>query len=237
MPGQSARQRLRQRAGFLAENLLQRFFEDQGILAISFARRHLDEAGSKVAIDWKSRARALARTGSRVRGLVGRRVESVRQWQAGEHRLSHDELVVRALLGFCDLVRWEGDAPILSEVKSQYGPELDFRFEFQATQMIALRDLAAAGLRVSVLYYVALPNPEFVEIPWAAVRRPTVRVAESEIGRGYRFRARVPKGYRDRSLFSRVPRSIVPYHDEKGLLGYLDTEFHPGSRPGLEPNS
>jgi hypothetical protein len=233
MGEQSARQALRQRAGFLAENLLQRFFEEQGILAVSFARRHLDEAGKRVGVDWRRHAKRLARSVGRLQGLVGVRIQSGHPELAGDYRLSREEAVVRTLLSFCDLIRWDEDRPTLSEVKSQLGPSVDFRIEFQASQMIALRDLAAAGLDVTIPYYVALPFPEFVEIPWDQLRRPEARVRESEIGRGLRFRTRVPIPYRDRARFTRLPTSIVPYASEQELLQYLTVEFAQGGRPAL----
>lgn len=233
MARQSLRQQLRQRAGFFAENLLQRFFEDQGHLAISFARRHLDEAGEAVRVDWDLKARALARKARSIRGLVARRVRSARAEQSGDYLLSEEEAVVRALLGFCDIIRWEDGPATLSEVKSQLGPLTDFRIEFQATQVIALREIAQAGIPVTIIYYVALPHPKFVEVPWAQIRQPIPPPRESAIGTGYRFRTRIPISFRDRAKFTTIPESIVPYANEQELLGILDREFQPGSRPGL----
>lgn len=233
MGDQNARQLLRQRAGFLAENLLQRSFEERGVLAVSHVRRHLDEAGRRVGTDWMRKARILAKSAGTVPGLVGDRIRAARPGLVGDYRLSGAEAAVRALLGFCDMIRWEGDRAILSEIKSQLGPEVDYRIEFQATQMIALRDLSAAGVYVTVLYYVALPRPTFVEVPWVEFRKPAKKVRTSDIGRGFRFRTRVPIPYRDKVRFTQVPASIVPYTNESELLRYLSEEFHPGSRPGL----
>lgn len=233
MAHQSERQKVRQRAGFLAENLLQRHFERQGGLAISFARRHLDEAGESVGVDWIRRARLLARSAGRVRGLVGRQVRSARPYIHGDYRVSRDEAVVRTLLGFCDLIRWENGVPILSEVKSQLGPSIDYRIEFQATQLIALREMSQAKISVSIVYYVALPRPRFVEVPWSAIPQPTPAPRESDIGTGYRYRTRVPIAYRDASRFTFISEILVPYAQESELLDYLGIEFRPGSRPGL----
>lgn len=233
MGDQSTRQLLRQRAGFLAENLLQRSFEERGVLAVSHVRRHLDEAGKSVGTDWMQKARILAKSAGRVQGLVGDRLRAARPGLIGDYRLSRAEAAVRALLGFCDMIRWEGDTPILSEIKSQLGPEVDYRIEFQATQMIALRDLSAVGASVTVLYYVALPRPTFVEVPWVEFRKPARNVRTSDIGEGFRFRTRVPIAYRDRARFTAVPDSVVPYRDESELLRFLAKAFQPGSRPGL----
>ena len=232
---QNARQRLRQRAGFLAENLLQRYYEERGTLAISFARSHLDEAGEHVDPLWRTKARTLAHRLRGIKGIVGKAVErGLRWWDGREPPISDDEMVIRVLLGFCDLIRWEQGSPIVSEVKSQLGPTVDYRIEFQATQMIALREMARRGLKVSILYYVALPGPQFVEIPWTDLRKPDARVKRNQIGSGYRYRTRVPIPYRDRSRFTRIPDSLVPYSNERELLEFLTRRFGPGSRPGFE---
>jgi hypothetical protein len=235
MPGQNARQRLRQRAGFLAENLLQRYFEDRGVLSVSFARRHLDEVGERLDPLWRSKARALAEKTRGIRGVVRQTIDgALRQWDGREPPISRDEMVVRSLLGLCDMIRWEGGEPIMSEVKSQLGPAVDYRMEFQATQVIALRDCAARGIGVSILYYAALPAPEFVEIPWSDLRKPTTGVRRDQIGGGYRYRTRVPIPFRDRCRFTQIPAHLVPYSDERELLEYLRTHFGPMTRPGFE---
>ncbi len=233
MSRQNPRQRLRQREGFLAENLLQRYFEDRGILAVSFVRRHLDEVGGRTDPFWRNRAKALAKRLIGMKGIVGSAIERQIEWESLEPPTTKEEKVVRALLGFCDLIRWEADTPVISEVKSQYGPALDYRIEFQATQMIALREIAQRGVEVSIIYYVALPRPRFVEFPWSAIRRPERKVTQEMIGAGHRYRTRVPRNYRDEGLFVEVPQHSVPYTDEASLLTFLQTAFGPGTRPGI----
>ncbi len=96
MPKQNPRQRLRQREGFLAENLLQRYFEDRGILAVSFARRHLDEAGERTDPLWRNRAKALAKRLIGMKGLVGSAIERYLEWESLEPPTTKEEKIVRA---------------------------------------------------------------------------------------------------------------------------------------------
>ncbi|MDG7047628.1 MAG: hypothetical protein JRN61_01460 [Nitrososphaerota archaeon] len=120
-----------------------------------------------------------------------------------------------------ELLRIENRRVIVSEVKSQYGPNPDYRIELEFNQLKNLTELTNAGINTSLLYCIALPYPRFVEIRFIKLYNIFNGYAGfngETFTRERLLRMTIPHVYRNKDNFEYIDNSLYNYQDEKTLL-------------------
>ena len=137
-----------------------------------------------------------------------------------------------------EILRIEKHRLIVSEVKSQYGPKVDYRIEFEKSQLNRLLSLTNMGIETSLIYCIALPEPKFVEIPFIKLYYKFMNYSDFD---GKKFttedwanlRIRIPLEYRNEEKFERIHESLYCFKDEQSLFKSI-LEAFPGQFTRLE---
>ena len=87
--------------------------------------------------------------------------ESQLEYSAYIKLRSISRLVGKNLIEF---LRIQDNNVIVSEIKSQFGPEPDFKIELESNQLEMYTRLTNLGINTSLIYYIAFPKPNFIEI-------------------------------------------------------------------------
>ena len=68
---------------------------------------------------------------------------------------------------FVELIRWENGNPVITEIKSSYGPDFPYqrRVTISLSEILKLSALRSVGVETSLVYQIALNRPRFIEIP------------------------------------------------------------------------
>ena len=128
-----------------------------------------------------------------------------------------DKQVEKNNLYDIDLIRWENDEIIISEIKSKYGPNIDEpKIYFTKLQLENLSNLFDAGKNVTIFIMFALDTPRFVEIPFNEFKIPNF-----ENKRNDKITLRIPLDYRDTSKYIKLPAHLYNYQDLDSLLKLL----------------
>ncbi len=129
-----------------------------------------------------------------------------------------------------EFIRIENNKLIVSEIKSQYGPNPDFRIEFEYPQVKTFTKLTNGGIHTSIIYCIALPEPRFVEIPFSLLYEKFNEYNDFN-GQEFtgidksRIRIRIPMEYRKESNFIKIDKSLYKYVDLPSLLNSILNEF------------
>ncbi len=128
-----------------------------------------------------------------------------------------------------ELLRVEDENVIVSEIKSQYGPKVDYKIEFTAPQLDLIFDLNEIGIKSTMIYLIAFPKPSFIEIPTIEL----YRVFEKYDGwNGYSFnergniRIRIPTGCRERSHYVNISGNLYNYNDDLSLFKEILAKYN-----------
>ncbi|MBW6518660.1 MAG: hypothetical protein K0A89_09200 [ANME-2 cluster archaeon] len=128
-----------------------------------------------------------------------------------------DKQVEKNNLYNIDLIRWENNEIIISEIKSKYGPNIDEpRIYFTKLQLEKFLILSNAGKNVTIFIMFALDTPRFVEIPFNEFKIPNF-----ENKREDRITLRIPLNYRDTSKYVKLPAHFYNYQDLDSLINLL----------------
>ena len=125
-------------------------------------------------------------------------------------------------------------------MKSQYGPKVDYRIEFEKGQLFGLLRLTNAGMYTSLIYFIPLPYPRYVEIPFIKLYDKFKDFSDFN-GKEFttddwaNLRIRIPLEYRKEEKFERISESINGFSDEQSLYKSILGEF-PGKFQRLEGN-
>lgn len=240
------KQRFRQPFGFYMENLIGGNFALSGIFAMYHAHSHAFEWGLDLndgdLIQLKSLLDILGKNTQTLKNhvldiLKGKNsfyskdyVEIIKKAFSTKDRgklfdkkitlLSGSNLVSSNII---ELLRIQDHKLIVSEIKSQYGPKVDYRIEFEKGQIYKLSRLANKGINVSLIYCIALPIPMFVEIPFTGLYD---KFLDFEDFNGKEFtsdnwsdlRIRIPKEFRKEEKFTKIDKSLYSFKDEMSLF-------------------
>ena len=137
-----------------------------------------------------------------------------------------------------EILRIQDHRLIVSEIKSQYGPKVDYRIEFERTQINRLLYLNNNGVNTTLIYCIALPYPKFVEIPFTDLYEKFEYFddfnSKEFTGTDWSdLRIRIPKQYREDNIFEKINESLFTYKDEYSLFKSILEEF-PGKFSRLE---
>ncbi len=129
-----------------------------------------------------------------------------------------------------ELLRIQNHRLIISEIKSQYGPKVDHRIEFNNTQLKLLLKLARQNISATLIYAIALPEPMFIEIP---IEELYEKLDEYEHFDGLEFtnydwsylRMTIPKKFRELNKFTKIDKSLYNYNDESTLYNSILDSF------------
>ena len=130
-----------------------------------------------------------------------------------------------------EILRIQDSRLIVSEIKSQYGPKVDYRIEFERTQINRLLYLNNNGVNTTLIYCIALPYPKFVEIPFTDLYDKFEYFADFN-GKEFTdtdwsdLRITIPKQYREDNRFEKISESLFTYKDEYSLFKSILEEFH-----------
>ena len=137
-----------------------------------------------------------------------------------------------------ELLRIQNHRIIVSEVKSQYGPKVDYRIEFEKGQLFKMLRLTNLGMKTSLIYCIALPVPKFVEIPFIRLYDKFMEYSDFD-GKEFTtdewadLRIRIPLEYRKDEKFERIHESLYSFKDEQSLYKAI-LEGFPGKFSRLE---
>ena len=257
------KQKFRQPFGFYMENLIGKHLLSKGIFTMYNAHHYAFEWGLNLDDDVLNQLKSLliARDVN-IEGL-SEEVKEILNRKNGLYSETYLELVRGAfsknenknlfnkkiiLLGVSNMIsrnkleilRIQNQKLIVSEVKSQYGPKVDYRIEFEKGQLFRLLRLTNAGMNTSLIYCIALPHPRYVEIPFIQLYDkfkdfPDFNGKEFTTDEWANLRIRIPLEYRKEEKFERISESLYSFSDEQSLYKSILGEF-PGKFPRFEGN-
>ena len=139
---------------------------------------------------------------------------------------------------YIELLRIQDHRLIVSETKSQYGPMVDHRIEFNSSQLKLLLKLAKNNIGATLIYAIALPEPKFIEIP---IEELYDKFHEYDDFDGLEFtdydwshlKMRIPMKFRELDGFTMIDKSLYNYCDETTLYNSILDSF-PDKFPRLE---
>ena len=73
---------------------------------------------------------------------------------------------------FIEIARWERGTPVVSEIKSSWGPFPNNKVTISMSEILKLHALRKIGVPTSLIYIVALETPKWVEIPLEKLHLP-----------------------------------------------------------------
>ena len=256
------KQKFRQPFGFYMENLIGKHFYLKGIFTLYHAHCHAFEWGLDIADDYMDQLRYLLRVleintddikDSAFNILKGQvhydsdkgYIDSVRRSFSikDKGKLLEKKTTLLAVSNlvssnFIELLRIQDHKLIVSEIKSQYGPTVDHRIEFNSRQLKLLLKLAKNNIGASLIYTIALPEPKFIEIP---IEELYEKLDDYEDFDGLEFtdydwsylKMRIPMKFRELDGFTMIDKSLYNYYDETTLYNSILDSF-PGKFPRLE---
>ena len=208
MAPQTLKQKHRQKFGYYMEDVLVRHFIESGIFVISTSY-----CKAKHNIEYsKSSLYELRKKLEKTNWFLGiwRENYSIADGIEGEI----ESLVASNRI---EMIRWEKEEPIISEIKSKFGPEMDEpRLYFTKAQIERLLEFLDVGIKVSVFVIVALDTPRFIEIPFKEFKLP-----DYENKRNDKIVIRIPIHYRDSSKYYDVLEEVYSYSDFDSLIEEL----------------
>ncbi|HLH85913.1 MAG TPA: hypothetical protein VKU79_03495 [Thermoplasmataceae archaeon] len=225
------------------ENLIGRHLEMKGIFTMYHAHSHAFEWGLDLNDDDLNQLKFLLNTLAIDTEGLSERVRNVLKGNNGYYNQSYAELIrknfslndyeelfnkkitllaVSHLISsnMLELLRLEDHWLIVSEIKSQYGPKVDYRIEFERSQLNRLLVLTNMGIETSLIYCIALPEPRFVEIQFIKLL-PIFEDYDDFIDP----RIRIPMRYRAEENFERIHESLYGFKDEQSLYKSILEEF------------
>ncbi|CAC12506.1 hypothetical protein [Thermoplasma acidophilum] len=255
------KQKFRQPFGFYMENLIGRHLTTKGIFTMYHAHSYAFEWGLDLNDEDLNQLKFLINILEINTGELSERVRLVLKGNNGYYNQTYAELIRRnfsfkdnkklfnkkiILLAVSDLIssnilellRIEDHRLIVSEVKSQYGPKVDYRIEFERSQLNRLLTLTNTGIETSLIYCIALPAPRFVEIPFIKLYEEFTKYTDFN-GREFTtdnwadLRIKIPLEYRKDEKFERIHESLYSFKDEKSLYKSILDAF-PGKFSRLE---
>ena len=257
------KQKFRQPFGFYMENLIGKQLLSKGIFTMYNAHHYAFEWGLDLDDDAISQLKSLLIARDVNIERLSEEVKEILKGKNGLYSETYLELVRGAfskkenknlfnkkiiLLGVSNMIsrnkleilRIQNQKLIVSEVKSQYGPKVDYRIEFEKGQLFRLLRLTNAGMYTSLIYCIALPYPRYVEIPFIKLYDKFKDYSDfngEEFTTDYwaNLRIRIPLEYRKEEKFERISESIYGFSDEQSLYKSILEEF-PGKFPRLEGN-
>lgn len=212
MTSQTLKQKHRQKFGYYMENVLARHFIESGVFVISYSYCKAKHNIQYSKISLRELRKKLEKTNWFLE--IWRENYSIAEDIEGEI-----ESLVRS--NHIEMIRWENGEPIISEIKSKFGPDTDdSKIYFTKAQIKRLLDFLDVGINVSVFVAVALDTPRFIEIPFKEFKLP-----DYENKRNDKITMRIPTPYRDISKYSNVLEDVYSYSDFDSLIEELK-RFH-----------
>ncbi|MGP6294505.1 hypothetical protein [Caldiplasma sukawensis] len=247
------KQKFRQPFGFYMENLIGKHFSSNGIFTIYHAHSHAFEWGMDLCDEDMKQLDSLI-------SILGIDKERLKNWVMEIKKSKNDLsdqgyrasikksfspkdskdtfqkrinlLAVSELVSSngIELIRIQDHRLIVSEVKSQFGPKVDYRIEFESGQLQKLLTLANNGIEVSLIYSIALPIPRFVEIPIVELYEKFLDFEHFD-GRDFTtyewsyLRLRIPRKFREEGRFIEIDKSLYNFHNEVSLFRSILDSF------------
>ena len=255
------KQKFRQPFGFYTENLIGKHLLSKGIFTMYNAHHYAFEWGLDLNDDVLNQLKSLLiardvnieRLSEEVKEILNRKnglysetyLELVRgAFSKNENKNLFNKKII--LLGVSNMIsrnkleilRIQNQKLIVSEVKSQYGPKVDYRIEFEKGQLFRLLRLTNAGMNTSLIYCIALPHPRYVEIPFIKLYDKFKDFSDFN-GKEFTtddwdyIRIRIPLEYRKDEKFERIHESLYSFKDEQSLYKSI-LEAFPGKFSRLE---
>lgn len=256
------KQKFRQPFGFYMENLIGKHFDLKGIYTLYHAHCHAFEWGLDITDDDMDQLRYLLRVleintdnikDSAFNILKGQvhydsdkgYIDSIKRSFSIKDRgkLIENKVSLLAVSNLVssnhiELLRIQDHRLIVSEIKSQYGPKVDHRIEFNSRQLKLLLKLAKNNIGATLIYAIALPEPMFIEIPLEELYD---KFDEYDDFDGFEFtnydwsylKMRIPKKFRAVNGFTMIDKSLYNYNDESTLYNSILDSF-PGKFLRLE---
>ena len=257
------KQKFRQPFGFYMENLIGKQLLSKGIFTMYNAHHYAFEWGLDLDDDAISQLKSLLIARDVNIERLSEEVKEILKGKNGLYSETDLELVRGAfskkennnlfnkkiiLLGVSNMIsrnkleilRFQNQKLIVSEVKSQYGPKVDYRIEFEKGQLFRLLRLTNLGMNTSLIYCIALPYPRYVEIPFIKLYDKFKDYSDFN-GKEFttddwaNLRIRIPLEYRKEEKFEGIDKSLYCFSDEQSLYKSILEEF-PGKCPRLEGN-
>ena len=255
------KQKFRQPFGFYMENLIGRHLALKGFFTMYHAHNYAFEWGLDLNDDDLNQLKALLKARKINTEKLKNDVQEILEGKLGINDRIYVEVIKKAfspndseelfnrkiiLLAASNLVysnrlellRIQNHRIIVSEVKSQYGPKVDYRIEFEKGQLFKMINLTNLGMRTSLIYCIALPEPKFVEIPFIKLYDKFMNYSDFN-GKEFTtddwadLRIRIPLEYRKDEKFERIHESLYSFKDEQSLYMSILEEF-PGKFSRLE---
>lgn len=255
------KQRFRQPFGFYIENLIGKHLSIDGTFTVYHAHSHAFEWFTELADeDFKQLESLVGILDIEVEPLKKRVMEIIRSKDnfAGQGYLEvlkkafsssdmgnmfNKKILMLAISNIVssnglELLRIHDHKLIVSEIKSQYGPIVDYKNEINSHQVKTLLKLNSTGINTSLIYAIALPDPMFIEIPIEDIFEEFNKF-DGFNGREFTnydwsaIRIKIPEQYRNAGKFTRIDRSLCNFKDEPTLFKSI-IDALPGKFPRLE---
>lgn len=258
---QTLRQKFRQPFGYYTENLIGRHFLLHNIFTLYHQHCHAYEFSTDLEIDNLTKLKRILEILNVDIHSMENTVASILQDNIKRHNENYIRLIKDlfslndstdlfekklSLLAISNLVcsnkiellRIENKKLIVSEIKAQYGPKVDYKIELEKSQIEILSKLANNSIGASLIYCIALTEPKFIEIPFTELY---TKFMEFEDFNGREFtsndwsylRIRIPKEYREDKKFTKIDKSLYNFKDDATLFSSILEEF-PGKFTRLE---
>ena len=244
------KQKFRQPFGFYMENLIGKHFELNGVFTMYYAHSYAYEWGLGIIDEDLDRLRFLLKVSEINTDKLKERVLDILKghvyYYNGEDYIDSIKrsfsikdkgkflekkvtlLAVSNLVSsnHIELLRIQDHRLIVSEIKSQYGPKVDHKIEFNNTQLKLLFELAKNNIGASLIYAIALPEPMFIEIPIEELYDKFDKYDDFD---GIEFtnydwsylRMSIPKKFRELNKFTMIEKSLYNYNDEPTQITIL----------------
>lgn len=227
---ESLKQKFRQPFGYYMEELIRKHFKVNGVYTIGHSHNHLyewdetyEESNISALLEFYNSMMEFDEfndlsTSRSITPQYPRKTDSISK-EVLDGRLHRISRLVGS--NTFELIRIENNKVIVSEIKSQYGPNPDYRIEIESPQLTILIKLTNVGVLTSLIYCIALPEAKFLEIPFVRLYDIFNRYSDFDgkefKEKGY-IRIRVPREYRKFTSFESMNRSLYNYNDEKTLF-------------------
>ena len=255
------KQKFRQPFGFYMENLIGRHLEMKGIFTMYYAHHYAFEWGLDLNDRDLNQLKSLLKARKINTEKLKNDVQKILEGKLGindriymeaikktfspndSEELFNKKIILLATSNLVssnrlELLRIQNHRILVSEVKSQYGPKVDYRIEFEKGQLFKMINLTNLGMRTSLIYCIALPVPKFVEIPFIKLYDKFMNYSDFN-GKEFTtddwadLRTRIPLEYRKGEKYERIHESLYSFKDEQSLYKSILEEF-PGKFSRLE---
>jgi hypothetical protein len=202
MTTQSWKQKNRQKFGYLMEERVSEYYEENQCEVLGFSNY-----GSAISAKFK---KELAKYAKQLPDVFYNHLGLPNSLTLNENNVR--SLVMSNLI---ELIRFNGKKVIISEIKSKFQEE-DYRFELSESQFVRFRELTKKNLPCSFIYCIAVPKPRLIEIP-AEVIIPLAEISRKK--KGSKIRVRIPMEYRNITSYHQL--STIDMSSENDVLGNL----------------